>query len=280
MEAGSRGFTAVNTNMPSPPRSRGTHELRPAMDMTNGGPETSAESHGNSPRRENSNIDRHSSIAYAYENNRATPQNKRRRSSSPEGVPLSPPRRYDYHPPKKAELQQQQHLADRALHVLDETNHQQHQSYLPASSTAQISSGYNYGRPYATVTNSAQSSPPAPEGHHVNDYSREPSEQHYASSANGQEQDRFDEGGTGKHSPLQPGQKRKRNFSNRTKTGCVTCRRRKKKCDEARPICRLDSVRLLAIYASANHNQAITVNVAISLVKATKLIRRHEPQAG
>jgi hypothetical protein len=32
--------------------------------------------------------------------------------------------------------------------------------------------------------------------------------------------------------------KRKRNFSNRTKTGCMTCRRRKKKCDENRPECR------------------------------------------
>jgi hypothetical protein len=32
--------------------------------------------------------------------------------------------------------------------------------------------------------------------------------------------------------------KRKRNFSNRTKTGCMTCRRRKKKCDENRPECK------------------------------------------
>ncbi|KAK8005418.1 hypothetical protein PG990_011455 [Apiospora arundinis] len=31
--------------------------------------------------------------------------------------------------------------------------------------------------------------------------------------------------------------KRKRNFSNRTKTGCFTCRRRKKKCDESKPEC-------------------------------------------
>ncbi|KAK7746474.1 hypothetical protein SLS53_002433 [Cytospora paraplurivora] len=31
--------------------------------------------------------------------------------------------------------------------------------------------------------------------------------------------------------------KRKRNFSNRTKTGCLTCRKRKKKCDEAKPEC-------------------------------------------
>ena len=31
--------------------------------------------------------------------------------------------------------------------------------------------------------------------------------------------------------------KKKRNFSNRTKTGCHTCRRRKKKCDEKKPLC-------------------------------------------
>lgn len=31
--------------------------------------------------------------------------------------------------------------------------------------------------------------------------------------------------------------KRKRNFSNRTKTGCHTCRSRKKKCDEGKPVC-------------------------------------------
>jgi hypothetical protein len=31
--------------------------------------------------------------------------------------------------------------------------------------------------------------------------------------------------------------RRKRVFSNRTKTGCMTCRRRKKKCDEAHPEC-------------------------------------------
>jgi hypothetical protein len=32
--------------------------------------------------------------------------------------------------------------------------------------------------------------------------------------------------------------KRKRNFSNRTKTGCLTCRKRKKKCDETKPECK------------------------------------------
>ena len=36
---------------------------------------------------------------------------------------------------------------------------------------------------------------------------------------------------------------RKRNFSNRTKTGCLTCRRRKKKCDETHPICEQPLIR-------------------------------------
>ncbi|KAI9674314.1 MAG: Maltose acetyltransferase [Trizodia sp. TS-e1964] len=46
----------------------------------------------------------------------------------------------------------------------------------------------------------------------------------------------------GNDSLLTPGghmdhKRRKRVFSNRTKTGCLTCRRRKKKCDEAHPEC-------------------------------------------
>lgn len=39
--------------------------------------------------------------------------------------------------------------------------------------------------------------------------------------------------------------KRKRNFSNRTKTGCLTCRKRKKKCDEQKPECRSNFIFLL-----------------------------------
>lgn len=40
------------------------------------------------------------------------------------------------------------------------------------------------------------------------------------------------------NSPQGDVKKRKRNFSNRTKTGCMTCRRRKKKCDETKPECK------------------------------------------
>lgn len=41
---------------------------------------------------------------------------------------------------------------------------------------------------------------------------------------------------------VQVAPKRKRVFSNRTKTGCMTCRRRKKKCDEQHPTCESCSV--------------------------------------
>ena len=43
---------------------------------------------------------------------------------------------------------------------------------------------------------------------------------------------------------VQVGPKRKRVFSNRTKTGCLTCRRRKKKCDEQHPQCKSSRFRI------------------------------------
>jgi len=39
--------------------------------------------------------------------------------------------------------------------------------------------------------------------------------------------------------------KRKRQFANRTKTGCGTCRKRKKKCDEAKPECKSKHPKLM-----------------------------------
>lgn len=41
-----------------------------------------------------------------------------------------------------------------------------------------------------------------------------------------------------KHPEHQSDRKRKRKFCNRTKTGCLTCRGRKKKCDERKPVCK------------------------------------------
>lgn len=50
---------------------------------------------------------------------------------------------------------------------------------------------------------------------------------------------------------VQVGPKRKRVFSNRTKTGCMTCRRRKKKCDEQHPSCKATLVEHWNISCSA-----------------------------
>lgn len=48
--------------------------------------------------------------------------------------------------------------------------------------------------------------------------------------------------GTNRSSQDLDRKRRKRVFSNRTKTGCMTCRRRKKKCDEQHPECKCLSV--------------------------------------
>lgn len=67
-----------------------------------------------------------------------------------------------------------------------------------------------------------------------------PQEEHYPVA----DDHRFHDEGPSFRAPQdgspQPGEKRrKRVFSNRTKTGCITCRRRKKKCDEGKPECEL-----------------------------------------
>lgn len=69
----------------------------------------------------------------------------------------------------------------------------------------------------------------------------------YTGTSPGDEDDRsvsYQGGYAPERMPLQMNpdhKKRKRNFSNRTKTGCMTCRRRKKKCDETRPECKHSS---------------------------------------
>lgn len=75
--------------------------------------------------------------------------------------------------------------------------------------------------------------------------------------------------------------KRKRNFSNRTKTGCLTCRKRKKKCDEQKPECKswtkslFSSIRCASLILTTG--QASTVFEVDLYVRA---IRRRGGQAG
>jgi len=229
-EAGPRGFTAVNI---TPPQSRGMHESRRSTDKTNGGPESSATSPDVSPRHSTASASRHNNPSSWNMNSHESSQHKRRRSmSSEQGLPS--PRRYDYNPPKQTETQQQ-HLADRALHVLDHTaNQHPTNGYYSAAPGGQDHPAYGYERHYNGPPDAHSSTP---EGRLAEAFSRETSEHHYASSANGVDHERLDDNRDGSQG-LQSGQKRKRNFSNRTKTGCITCRGRKKKCDEGRPQCK------------------------------------------
>lgn len=139
------------------------------------------------------------------------------------------PRRYDYSPPKRAE---HQHMADRALHVLADPH--------PHVPPAYYSPGGGEGRPnyWGDREHSEGNTAHTTDDGHNDDGS----DQHYTSPPPGTTHQTGDSAGS---PPSRPGgpivqiNKRKRNFSNRTKTGCMTCRGRKKKCDEARPVCKL-----------------------------------------
>lgn len=67
--------------------------------------------------------------------------------------------------------------------------------------------------------------------------------------------------------------KRKRNFSNRTKTGCMTCRKRKKKCDEQKPECEL--------HVSHGYNTiGADVYIGVNCIKGGFVCAGYPPQRG
>ncbi|KAK7755992.1 hypothetical protein SLS62_001934 [Diatrype stigma] len=67
--------------------------------------------------------------------------------------------------------------------------------------------------------------------------------------------------------------KRKRNFSNRTKTGCLTCRKRKKKCDESKPECKLAESRV-------NGSQLLIVEIGTNCVRGGFICQGYPNQRG
>ena len=64
--------------------------------------------------------------------------------------------------------------------------------------------------------------------------------------------------------------RRKRVFSNRTKTGCMTCRKRKKKCDEAHPECKW----MLLLFFECQVTNAYKVIIAIVAALFAKAIQQ------
>lgn len=141
---------------------------------------------------------------------------KRKRSES-----VDDDRQYDYSPPKRID---QQHLADRALHVMGNHN--------TASSTVWQSSSERPSQYWHNDRNQGETITVAQNGDQDNGYETPPP------GAAGQMTDGTETPPSRPGGPVVQIAKRKRNFSNRTKTGCMTCRSRKKKCDEGRPTCK------------------------------------------
>lgn len=69
--------------------------------------------------------------------------------------------------------------------------------------------------------------------------------------------------------------KRKRNFSNRTKTGCMTCRKRKKKCDEQKPECRTR-----IFYLISSRMSSLTRLIGMNCIKGSFVCAGYPPQRG
>lgn len=218
------GFTAVNI---SPPPTRGTHEQGHIRDRTNGQLENSPTSPDTSPPRRTKQSNGH---AKPVAHDSLAHKRKRSLSASP-GLVARSPRRYDYNPPRKEHHQQhQQQMADRALHVMDTHQPPPYYQTIPES-VERPSYGYD--------------SPETPEGRLQEAFRQERDNPVRHGSSVGhtdhtdhEQQDLTADDGQQPIALGQTLQKRKRNFSNRTKTGCITCRQRKKKCDEGRPFCK------------------------------------------
>lgn len=241
-------FTPVN-GRGEQPHTNGQHDDTSPSDISpNGEPFTGPSSATNSPITSSHLRSKDEQMAMnggTGDNKLASPPHesveqahKRKRSLSAEANGYSA--RYDYSPPKRAE---HQHMAEGALQALGDTDRQSHPQH-----TSQTNGSHHQGH---SQNNSWQGSS-ASYSQQQNGGPMNLSEAHLAtalqqanqeeagspqlqrgtretSSADGYGQDQTGSG--------QSGNKRKRMFSNRTKTGCKTCRSRKKKCDEAQPTC-------------------------------------------
>ncbi|RMZ88682.1 hypothetical protein DV736_g4101, partial [Chaetothyriales sp. CBS 134916] len=174
--------------------------------------DSSASSERSSPNEEINTATSHTPSSTFPPANSLDSPHKRKRSDDSNERP-SPHRQYDYTPPRRTD--QSQHMADRALRVLDH-------DHVPAYvSTGQIGTTHsNWTSPEAHAQPSSVTRT-QPNGVHERswDVSASKPAPAYEQEVNGQ------------------AKKRKRTFANRTKSGCMTCRRRKKKCDEGRPEC-------------------------------------------
>jgi hypothetical protein len=171
-------------------------------------------------------------------------QNNHHKGKRPESSDISRPKgshTYDRCPSKRAEPQ---HVADRALRAMSSTD----QNGIGCYGNRHPADHYGVNwPPHATPIQPHglvnRSRPTTSDPHLAEALQRETQSQDIQSrntetqsSTNGDNGHKIHDQNS--HNIITVfGTKRKRNFSKRTKTGCMTRRKRRKKCDEGRPIC-------------------------------------------
>jgi hypothetical protein len=164
---------------------------------------------------------------------------KRKGSGSDDPMAYAEQRPYEYSLFRKPGPQ---HMANRAMHVLESSGHDAAPDY---QNGAEQHNGHTWHseRPIQSHppvngirpnTSEAQMVEVLPRDANVSEAQPRPWEPQPITNGQTTDDQYSHEAVTGV-TALAP--KRKRNFSNRTKTGCLTCRTRKKKCDEAQPVC-------------------------------------------
>ncbi|ETI28739.1 hypothetical protein G647_01190 [Cladophialophora carrionii CBS 160.54] len=176
---------------------------------------------------------------YPQPNGQEHAGHKRKRSDLEDSLPYSEQRPHEYSPSIRPEPQ---HMANRALHVLGSGSHNGTPYYQNGTEQHHGHTWHSEGpvqsHPPANVVRPSTSEAQMAEVLQRESSVSEAPSRSWESQPTTNGQAASDQYG---HEAITPpttvALKRKRNFSNRTKTGCLTCRTRKKKCDEARPRC-------------------------------------------
>lgn len=180
---------------------------------------------------------------YQTTHSREEPNNhhKRKRSGSSDTSRPGSSRTYEYSPSKRAEPQ---HVADRALRAMSNTDQNGTGHYANGHPVGQNGHSWpSHTRPIQPLGPVNGSRPTTSDAQLAEALQRETQSQEDQSRNWETQSSTNGDGNSNLYDQDSPntitvsGPKRKRNFSNRTKTGCLTCRKRKKKCDETHPIC-------------------------------------------
>jgi hypothetical protein len=182
---------------------------------------------------------------------RATAQTSSTSSYHSHGLPASKQSQDDSPgTPREASIRTQPHFVVRESYI----SLKQHYTQYPDEARENGSAGGLWYSQQGQETRTPAESEHSAVSHHISpedqlrealqrDAQNADNQNAYSGTSPGEEEERsitYQASYTADRTPLQiqaDHKKRKRNFSNRTKTGCMTCRRRKKKCDETRPEC-------------------------------------------